>query len=177
MSGASPGRAQPRGRALLCVALALGLLPAAAHGEPDPGTATTLSVLSTFVPCALGAAAFTGDAPESGWVLMAAGVLLGPATGYVYGKLPGRGLAGVGIRAGAAVVGMLGVASMFDEYNDSWGGAVIALAAGAGSAVSMAVDVGSVGRDVRRRNERVGFTVTPWRTREGAPGLALQARF
>lgn len=156
---------------------ALALLPAVALAEPSPGTATWISLGSTLVPCAAGTALFVSDNPEAGWSLAAAGVMLGPAAGYLYGGRTGRGLAGVGIRAGASVVGVLGVGSMFDETNDSWGGAIVALAAAAGIATSMVVDLALVGRDVRRQNERRSVALVPWRSREGAPGLAVSVGF
>ena len=118
------------------------------------------------------------DEPEVGWTLTAAGVLFGPASGYLYGGMPGRGLAGVGIRAGAGVVGVMGIASMFDEYSTSGaGGAVVALVAAAGIAGSVAIDLALVGRDVRERNQRRAVSLVPWRSREGVPGIALRAEF
>lgn len=118
------------------VLLALALLPAVALAAPRPGTAVCLSAGSTLLPCAVGTLLFVNDMPEVGWTLTAGGVLLGPAAGYVYGGLPGRGLAVV-------TVG----------------------------------DVALVGPGVRTNNRRRVVGLVPWRSREGATGLALQARF
>lgn len=153
------------------------LLPALARAEPRPGGATAISLGSTLLPCAAGVALFATDSPELAWTLTAPAVLVGPAAGYFYGGLPGRAFTGIGIRAGVAVVGLLGVGSMFDESNDSRGGAVLALLATVGLAGSVAIDLALVGRDVRERNQRRGVALVPWRSREGAPGLALRTRF
>jgi hypothetical protein len=92
--------------------------------------------------------------------------------------MPGRGFAGIGIRAGAAVIGVLGLASMFDEYSSSGtGGAAVAVIGAAGIAGSVAVDLALVGRNVRERNRRRVVAIVPWRSREGAPGLALRTAF
>lgn len=162
---------------LLAISLVVALFPAVAPAEPSPGASTAISLTSTLLPCAIGSVLFVSDAPEVGWTLTAAGVLFGPASGYLYGGRPGRGFAGVGIRAGAAVVGMAGIGSMFDESSDDRGGAVVALVAAAAIAGSVAVDLALVGRDVRERNQRRAVSLVPWRSREGAPGIALRAEF
>jgi hypothetical protein len=171
MSARAPSAAGLVGLVALC------LLPAAAAAEPDPGTATTISAVSTLVPCALGAAAFTSDSPELGWALTTTGVYLGPATGYLYGRRGGRGLVGVGVRVGLSVAGV-SVAGVAFGHEENWGGAAVVALVFASSVVAVSVaDVVLVGGDVRRHNERRAVGVVPWRSREGATGLALRATF
>jgi hypothetical protein len=154
------------------------LLPAIALAGPSPGGATAISLGSTLLPCAVGAALFVSDSPELGWALTAPAILAGPAAGYFYGGMPGRAFPGIGFRAGVAVVGLVGVGSMFDEGNSSGtGGAAVAVIAAAGVVGSVAIDLALVGRDVRERNQRRGVAVVPWRSRDGSPGLALRTRF
>lgn len=151
--------------------------PASVHAGPSPRAATAISVASTLAPCALGALSFVNDEPETGWVLASAGVLLGPATGYLYGGLPGRGLAGIGLRAGSGLIGLVGVGASLDEYDGSTGGIVLATIGAAGVAVSTGLDLARVGRHVRRGGRGAAVRVIPWRSPEGAPGFALRARF
>jgi hypothetical protein len=165
-------------RALLLPLALLGLAtPASVLAEASPRAATAISVASTLAPCALGALLFVNDEPEAGWALTSAGVLLGPATGYLYGGLPGRGLAGIGLRAGSSLIGLMGVGASLDEYDRSTGGAVLVMIGAAGLAASAGLDLAVVGRDVRRRPRGAGVRLVPWRSPEGAPGFALRARF
>jgi len=161
---------------VVCLATALAV-PVLALAEPSPRRASAISLASTLVPCAIGAASFVSDAPEAGWMLGAPAIMLGPATGYLYGGLPGRGLAGVGLRLGAGVLTVLGVGSMFDESSDSTGGAYVALAGAVVVAGSAVFDLALVGRDVRRKNLSRAVTIVPWRSPSGAAGLALRAGF
>lgn len=93
--------------------------------EPDgmtPGTAATVSLLATAVPTALG---YASRSPG----LTMAGLLVGPATGYWVGGAPDRGWRGVGIRAGATLVGSVVVAA---AWGDDWTPSGGATAAGLG---------------------------------------------
>jgi len=76
----------------------------------SPGVAQMVSVLATLGPIAAGLAA---QSPE----LFATGFYLGPATGYWIGGAAGRGWAGVGLRAGATLLGSGLVAATWGE---SW---------------------------------------------------------
>lgn len=92
---------------------------AAEPGGMSPGTATTVSLLATAVPTAVG---YASQSPG----LTIAGLLFGPAVGYWVGGAPDRGWRGVGIRAGATLVGSLVVAA---TWGDDWtpsGGATAA---------------------------------------------------
>ena len=157
--------------------VAQALLQASAVAAPDPGTATTISAVSTLVPCAVAAACFTKDAPEVGWALTTTGVYLGPAAGYVYGGRTVRGLVGVGARAGLSVAGVAAAGAAMG-HEENWGAAAAVALVFATAVVAAAVaDVALVSGDVRRHNERRAVGIVPWRSRDGATGLAVQARF
>lgn len=124
--------------------------------------ATVLSLAATAGPIAY----LLAD-PEShyefDWPILAAfgGVMLGPAVGYVYAGMPGRGLAGVGIRVLA-----LGVAGVSGDY----GLLVVPLSAG--------YDIVMLAPNIQRRDRRRVIELRTERLRTtAAPALAVHVTF
>ncbi len=128
-------------------------------GTRSPQTATLLSVIGTVVPTTLGLVLASSDdsGSEVGAILFSYGVYFGPATGYLYGGSAGRGLAGVGVRAGISLLGTGLMAAACSDGNCGWGFEGPAVAVGlitlGGLAASMIYDMVSVDNTVRKRNE------------------------
>lgn len=122
------------------------------------------SLLSTFGPCALGIGLMAGGNSDSdewstrqdmGAVIFSAGVIIGPSAGYFYAQRPGRGVAGLGIRAAVAggtaiVAGSVGSQGSFDS---GLGAGLVALG-GATLCFSLAVfDITRVDNATRSYNQ------------------------
>ena len=160
---------------LICI---IGIVPSeivAQEPEPyearSPGVARRLSVLGTAVPLAaayaidkIGFRDPGGELAVGGLVL--AGIVLGPALGYVYAGEAGRGMAHSGVRA-AVVGGTAGAAVVIcsgrdcDLFAGSPGPelalAGLVVAAGAVLTTMLVVrDIKQVGDRVRARNQRLG---------------------
>jgi hypothetical protein len=127
---------------------------------PSPTFARDLSLACTLVPVA----AALLDVP-GGETAAAAGAFIGPAVGYFYGGCTGRGVQGILIRGGIAVVGVavaVGGAAYggFEETPDDYPYAI----AGVGIlfAASAIYDIAVVGRHVQKRNveHRLSFEPT-----------------
>ena len=152
-------------------------------GRRSPGTAVTLSALGTVVPIALGLAG-------GGVGLLAGGLVLGPALGYVYAGEAGRGMAHAGIRAailGAAVGGAVAICSAGNCNIGIFGGgsggelvpAAIFLLGGVVATTVLAVrDINRAGDRLRARNQpldRVRVSLGP--QRDGRFGFGASVRF
>lgn len=173
-------------RHLIAAAL-VSSLPAVAHAESptkDPETAQTASLGATAVPLALGAlAAWKGS--EAGWVLMGAGLMIGPSAGHWYaGTTISTGL---GIRlAGTALAGALLLpaaecAIIGDESGQSSCGLKQgAFLVGVGAVIVGAVhDLATAGDAARRHNARtiqIAPTVVAG-ARSTTAGLGLSGAF
>jgi hypothetical protein len=127
-------------------------------GRRSPGTAVTLSTLGTAVPIALGLAG-------GGVGLLAGGLVLGPALGYVYAGEAGRGMAHAGIRAvvlgatvgGAVLICSAGECNVLGPDSGALAAAGILVLGGVvATAVLAVVDIVRVGDRVRARNQRLG---------------------
>jgi hypothetical protein len=126
---------------------------------PSPGTALLLSAGATLIPVA----AALLDVP-GGEAAAAAGAFIGPAVGYFYGGRTGRGVQGILIRGGIAVVGVavaVGGAAYggFEETPDDYPYAI----AGVGIlfAASAIYDTAVVERHVQKRNLERRLTLEP----------------
>ena len=162
-----------------------------AAGEfPSPHEASRRSAESTMIPVAVGGIAFVGDlaAIGSGYVALGgygvavAGLVLGPASGYHYGRLPRRGTLGAALRLALVVGPPLAVAWTNRErpgWEDDWHSTGMALLGGTALAATFAVyDIAVVGPMVERRNQSVAGAraslapaVAPF---SHAPGLAVR---
>ncbi len=112
-------------------------------GESSPGAdsvslrspflAFALSAIATGVPIAYGLSLDGTKNETAGGLLFAGGLILGPAVGFFYGEEWGRGMTGVGIRAGLAGVSVLlmaGSASSSHSFGEAIGGAMVVGALG-----------------------------------------------
>ena len=143
---------------------------------PSPTFARGLSLACTLVPVA----AALLDVP-GGETAAAAGAFIGPAVGYFYGGCTGRGVQGILIRGGIAVVGvgvMVGAAAYghLEETPDDYPYAI----AGVGIlfAASTVYDIAVVRHHVHKRNveRRLGFEPTMRVASDGTlmTGIALR---
>lgn len=124
--------------------------------------ATILSLAATAGPIAYYYAS-SGNSDELDWPILAAvgGLMLGPAVGYVYAGMSGRGLAGIGVRVLA--VGLAGV---------SGGGSLLVIPASAG------YDIVRLAPNLERRDRLRVIELTTARLRTSpAPALALHVSF
>lgn len=98
-------------------------------------------------------------APLPTLVLTLPAIIVGPSLGYFYGGKPGRAWLGIGLRT----AGLGGMVSSFaicgwdcgpgdSGYDIAW---VVFLAGGGLTVVSAIVDIASVKRDIRERNEKL----------------------
>jgi hypothetical protein len=150
----------------------------------SPGTAARLSLLTTLVPFVVGLRLTNseGTAGKIGGTAAAAGVLFGPAVGYFYGDCRGRGISGVAIRGGLAVIGTIAAAhaewpSLIGSEDKGNNAATIAVIAFSAVLVDMTVDLALVSGTVRRANdrrsqERVSFTPATRRS-DGSTGPSI----
>ncbi len=167
----------------VCCALLGVLHPGAASAEPDPRTAVTTSLTCTVVPVVAGFLVGGGGGGDErvyiGASLIAGGVYLGPATGYWYGGIAGRGFAGIGYRLMLTTVPLIGSAMTMTEAESGGpaGGEALIWVGCALIAAHAGYDIATVGGKVRRYNARRAFSLAPWRSSEGAPGLALRVAF
>lgn len=119
----------------------------------SPFLAVTLSTVATLAPLALSAWGNPGD--HIGGLLASSGLLFGPAVGYLYGGATGRGLAGVGIRAGTACltigIGALAIAGRGDDGVGTI--LVIGCLAFAGEVIYDMFAVGSYISDINARED------------------------
>jgi len=172
------------GIGVLAVAIASPLSAQAqdAYRARSPGTALAMSAFGTLVPIGLVLAGATGD---EGGGLVLGGLLLGPSLGYLYGGETGRGLRGIGVRAGVVAVTGLAAAGIcsagcnfFEDDNGAFGAAAVILLAGIVTTSVLAIrDVVRVDDAVRARNGRRALDVRVAYSPEArAPGILLTLR-
>ena len=148
--------------------LSIGLAaPAAAQGGVSEQAAFHISLWSTVVPVAAGAAywlsqknptptdPFYGPVRAGPSLLMAGGFVLGPSFGYSAAGLSGRGWKGVGLRTGltllsfAPAMAICGWDCTAGDTGYDWGWLVIATGTGL-SAASAIYDIARLKHTVRR---------------------------
>lgn len=139
--------------------------PRAVPGEKSETSAFWLSFGTTTVPLIVAiASASDGDGMDSAAGLTAAaGLYLGPATGYWYGGASGRGWKGVALRTGVGLGATLMIVAICSGGCPLWGddsgatgaAGAVGLAAAAVILISDAVDIANVTKHVRRRNEEL----------------------
>jgi hypothetical protein len=161
--------------ALASASLAVAQNSIATFTPKSPGLAQELSLLGTLVPVVVGYAGRSpGSASSARYVargLLAYGLFVGPATGYLYAGEVGRGARGVAIRAaiaGATVAGALltcKTETTLEDWGDSLGCvAAWGLIGALGFSWSVVHDIGAAGSAVEHWNTTHGparVTVTP----------------
>jgi len=164
---------------LVCVAL-VGSTAAAqdsATAKKSPAVAVVISLASTVVPTWIGVSeVLNGSDPTAGAMLIGAGTLLGPATGYWYGDVPGwkgglilRTAVGAGIALATAAV---------DYTACSYACGLIVIIGGAIVVVSDIRDIARVGSFVRQANALPPVAIVPtFDPRHRASGIAVRVRF
>lgn len=154
--------------------------PVPAGDLPSPGKATLISLGATLGAFGASWLAHANDQDGLGVGLSAAGALLGPAAGYVYGDRTGRGLAGAGIRAGGVALAGVGASgcelNIFGPSEDS--GCPLVIAGAVVILTSMIYDLAVVDNRVRERNERrtARVGVAPYVGTKGGVGAVLTVR-
>ena len=139
------------------------------------------SVFGTLVPVGAGMATKV-------FLLSVAGFMIGPSLGYIYGGETGRGLTGIGIRAGiagatvlvtyAAVSGQKGWDAFWSDL-----GAILIVGAIGGVAIIIdaAYDILNVGNYIKEKNDarrRLSFAISPtYSLKTGSKGIAMQIHF
>lgn len=154
--------------------------------RPRPGVATLLSHGGMVLPIAVSALIRdenSDDRRNKQLALVGLGVTIGPALGYWYGDLPGRGTRGaVGRLACVAVAGgaYLYLHRVSEPSLSMYGIALVGLGAAGTAGVWALWDAATVAPRVAARNREAGavsWGVVPAVTPSGAPGLAVAARF
>ncbi len=169
-------------RCLVNIALLL-LLVAGLHvsmlaqDEPPGRDSTTskspflgflLSATATGVPLGCGIALDGSENEDAGMWLALGGIVVGPATGFLYGGESGRGLLGIGIRVGligGSVLMMSARASNARTLGEALDGIVVIGVIGlAAVGVSALYDIFTVGSSISEKNamQKVfGISVSP----------------
>jgi hypothetical protein len=132
-------------------------------GQMTPAGATATGLAATALPVAAGTAAWVlGDGSPAGPALVvASGVVLGPAIGQWAGGLKRSGWKGAGLRAGLAALSFLpafavcGIGCMADDERYDFAWVIIATGTGAG-AFSAIHDLSRTSGQMRLRREREG---------------------
>ena len=165
---------------------------------PSPAQATRIAARNTMIPLAVGSGIFalglaspqqTGGAFLLGTLIVAGGIIVGPAPGYMYGGVKTRGALGVTLRLGLVAATPVVVAGQPGVRGSEDAGLAVVFGAFLGlglAALSDVWDIALVGRHVEQHNRelraraspatslRVEPCVTPF---AHAPGVALAARF
>lgn len=144
----------------------------------SPNVAAALSNLAVIVPLVVSSQvdkhADSKTRNRAQAPLIAAGIIAGPAVGYIYGGCARRGLTGMGLRAaGGAVV--LALAAAGSSVGEGGGGVILPGIGVAGVVVASAIwDMGTVANTVDARNRRLGLGVrvgaAPF---SGAPAIVV----
>lgn len=161
------------------------VLAQAANRDPSPGTALGLSLAGTLVPVALGTIMWAGadgsSETDTGGpaLIIAGGMILGPALGYFYGGRTGHALGWTAIRGGLVLASFVpafaicgwGCSQGDGAYNAAW----IVVATGTGLALGAAVyDLVRLKPALTRRQPAPVSLVPTYTT---GPGLALRVTF
>ncbi len=143
-------------------------------------TAFALSLFGTLLPTVSGFASLYGNTGDvTPFIIFGSGLVFGPSLGYFYGGRVGRGITGIGIRAGLAAATVVAA----DEAGKSggWGGAIAASIGSGVVFVAGVVDIASVPGAVRKHNrlmQEKALVVTPaYFAQHGAPGVKVQIQF
>ena len=146
----------------------------------SPSRAAALSIVSTLMPVAAGAALIGSDVERNVLAasLIGGGIVVGPSIGYLDAGLVARGITGIGLRAGVAALGYGAAASTFRDGGDleDIAGPVMIFLGGCAVTAGLAIyDCAVVHRDVSRAK---GATVGLGPARvAGAPGVGVTVRF
>jgi hypothetical protein len=147
-------------------------LPATGQSGASPELALGIGLAATLIPTTAGIVMWTGDDPDrsSEGLLIASGVVVGPAIGYWSAGMSGRGWKTLGLRTGLFLLSFIPAFGICGwnctvgdpEYDLAW--AVIATGAGLGAA-SAVYDLARMKRNVREHRVRqtapsVGITPT-----------------
>ncbi len=123
----------------------------------SPFLAFALSAIATGVPVAYGLSLDGKQNETAGGLLFAGGLILGPAMGFFYGEEWGRGMTGVGIRAGLTGVSVLLMASSAGSshsFGEAVGGAMVVGALGVlAVGVDAIYDLIVVGPSISEQND------------------------
>lgn len=156
---------------------------AAEHLTPQatPLRAATISTLSTVVPLGVGLTiADRGAHGTTGALLVAGGVIVGPAVGYFDAGLERRGMRGIVLRTVTGLVALSAVGTLIGDDSDltDVSGPVILFLGGVGATVVLAVaDCVLVGPDVARAR-RTAWSIAPAvPAGSRAPGVGVTLRF
>jgi len=162
-----------------------------AAGLPAPSRAVLLSNTFTWIPAAAGLALTLGcgdhGVETTGAIVLGAGVVLGPAVGYMYGDCSNRGLAGALLRGGLCALAV-GAARSVESWRESTDNNAVhhglekfgGLAASGALAVIAAAawDVAQVRERVYLRNEeRAALRLGAGLSRSGGPAIAMRIDF
>lgn len=162
-------------------------------GRTSPGAALAVSLAGTLIPVAAGFAMWSGGRtlydPEFGFpegpdrsgpaLVIASGLVVGPALGYIVGGRTGRGLAGASVRAYAVLISFIPALAICGwdctqgdrAYDTAW----LVVATGAGLAAGAAVyDLVRLPRTLESRR-RSAVAVVP--VYSHGPGVALRVTF
>lgn len=147
--------------AATCILLLLVAFPLRA--QANPGTSLAIGLGGTLAPAITGIALWTTDGadPSTPALIVASGIVLGPAIGHWSAGLTGKGFKGFGLRTGIVVLSFapaFGICgwdcSVADsKYDVAW--AVIATGAGIGL-FSAVHDLSSMKSDIRSHRDRRG---------------------
>ena len=173
--------------------------PIAAQGGVSENTAFHLSLWSTVVPVAAGAAYWLSQknpvpndpfyepdrsAPS---LIMAGGFVFGPVVGYEAAKLSGRGWKGAGLRAGVTLLSFFPAFAICgwdcSKGDESYDLAWVVVATGSGLSAAHAVyDIARVKHNVRRHRgiaptSEPGFSITPTYAPGKSAGVLVHVSF
>ena len=154
---------------------------AAEHLTPHatPLRAATISTLATVVPVGVGLS-IAGRNGTAGALLVAGGVIVGPAAGYFDSGLDRRGTLGVVLRTATGILALSAVSALIGDDSDltDFSGPAIVFIGGVSATGLLAIaDCALVGPDVARAQRRswsIGPTAQPGR---GARGVGVALRF
>ena len=147
-----------------------------------------LSFLSTIIPATVGIGlAVTDEKVEeqavAGGAVFSFGIIVGPSVGYIYGGRSGRGWAGVGIRS-ALIVGTVLLAAATAGDGEIGGGeapAIIVLGGVTAATIVAIIDIATVKKAVRKRNQELGeknWMMAPkYFARSRAGGVEIKVKF
>ncbi len=156
----------------------------------SPGRALLLSAANTIVPAIAGGLILGGTTNNSSQalrisagVIMAYGLLIGPAMGLHYAGSDRTALKGILARTAAAGIGLFGVAEDYQDFaskrgNPAFSSLVLIFAGGAILVGSDVLQIVQAPLEARKYNHSLHLSMAPvWYPKEKAPGLAVRLRF